>query len=208
MIGGRTLLRIDAELKTEIRLVLILAICGAAALLGGCGSSEPTATQTPLTPPRPTHTAAIGPAVVSELSMDQLVLDSPIAHVKDSNGLEFMVFKYTDNDGKVYKCVLPAAMAEGKHKPNEWISTFNVYRQPEVLAQKKVDRSDNMGDFPFISPKPKEAPQEEAEKPKSNITVPSMSTTPNQSANPPMSPGPMPGGSARPLPGRPGGPGS
>lgn len=151
----------------------------------------------PTTATAPQHTAAAGPAITEKLSIDQLVLDSPIKRVKDKNNLEFLEFKYTDNDGKVYKCVLPAAMARTKRTGSEWLATFSVYRRPEVLARKPVKKSagdSSLRDFPFISPKPEEAKAEpkpeEAPRP---IQIPALQPLPTERPpGPPGAPGPMP----------------
>ena len=162
-------------------LEIVLAGACAVALLAGCGQDESEVSTAP-PPPRDTHQAATGPAIVAELAIDQLALDSPIRRIKDKNGLEFLHFKYTDNDGKVYKCVLPAPMAEGKHKGSEWLTTFNVYRQPEVIAQKKVGpgTKEQLRDFPFISPRPAvvKKPSETESRPRSLIKMPKLPTLP------------------------------
>ena len=154
----------------------------AACVLGGCGKKDTRATSTMTRPPaRPEHKAAAGTAI-DKVTIDQLVLDSPVSRKKDPNGLEFLHFKYTDNDGKVYMCVLPAAMAEGEHGISEWLGTFNVYRRPEVLAQKTVDKKpgEKLGDFPFISPRPgvQEKKQDAPKPAKPRVTLPAMPAAP------------------------------
>jgi hypothetical protein len=136
-----------------------------------------------MTPPpvQAEHKAAAGTAI-DKVTIDRLALDSPITRQKDPNGLEFLRFKYTDNDGKVYLCVLPAAMAGGEHTLSEWLSTFNVYRKPEVLAQKAVERKpgEKLGDFPFISPKPRaqEKQLEQPKTPRPTVNLPTMPSAP------------------------------
>ncbi len=165
-------------------------------------------------PRRDSHQAASGPAIVAELAIDQLALDSPIKRTKDTNGLEFLHFEYTDNDGKVYRCDLPAAMSEGKHKGSEWLTIFNVYRQPEVIAQKKVEPAtkEQLRDFPFISPRPvvEKPKSEEKTKSRSPIKLPTLPKLPDVSSSsssstrsPRPSPeydGPTPSGNKRPRP--------
>ena len=126
-----------------------VVICGAA-LLGGCGRS--TNTSAPGVPPRPHGERKAAPReAIDKVSIDQLTLSSTITRRKDRNGLEFLHFKYTDNDGKVSTCVLPAAMAEGEHTLSEWLSRFNVYRAQKGLGRKQ---DDELAKFPFVSPKP------------------------------------------------------
>ena len=124
--------------------------------LSGCGNNSDSAvappTQTGQTPA--THTAASGPAISDKLSFDQLTLESPAKPEKDKNGLLFLHFRYADNDGKVYECVLPKAMSEGQYTLSEWSSTFAAYRLPKVVAVKKKGTKDTLGDYPFISPRP------------------------------------------------------
>jgi hypothetical protein len=120
------------------------------------------------------------------VSFGQLTFESPPKTTKDKNGLTFLRFKYADNDGKIYECVLPAAMSEGQYTLGEWLTTFSAYRLPKVLAQKKVAKQENLGDYPFISPKPQ--PQQTGQQ-QPGVTLPE--------ANPPM----PPAGSAPPPPG-------
>ena len=86
------MLRIDPKLKTGVDIALALAVCCAAVILSGCGSSEPAVTPAAPPPPTATHTAAAGTAVDVELPFEGIALDSPVARVKDKNGLEFLRF--------------------------------------------------------------------------------------------------------------------
>lgn len=131
------------------------------------------ATSTPApTGPAP-HTSASGPAISDKVSFDQLTLESTPKTTQDKNGLTFLRFQYADNDGKVYECVLPKAMSEGQYTLDEWSSTFNAYRLPKVVAVKKSKARENLGDFPFISPKPQVQPttatQPNAPQPAGNV---------------------------------------
>jgi hypothetical protein len=152
-------------------------------ILTGCGKSEVRATATTSSPATTPKIPAAGPAITTKLTFDQLALESPVKKVK-KKGLVFLVFTYTDNDGKVYKCELPEAMSKGEYPPEEWIRIFNLYRLPQVLAQKKVTgkKSQAIGDFPFISPKPQEV--------QSPTTQPATSSQPVQV--PTLPPPPMP----------------
>ena len=195
--------------KRGLLLASSAAVVFAAVVLGGCGKSSNTTVSSALPPPRTEHKAAAGKAI-DKVSIDQLVLDSPIARKKDKNGLEFMHFKYTDNDGKVYKCVLPAAMAEGDHTLSEWVSRFNVYRKPEVLAQKEVStrKGERLSDFPFISPKPKvsEQKKEARKKPSTVRTLPALPAAPipitTRQRTMPGGTGPSGGPPGHPMPGQ------
>lgn len=148
------------DLKRAIPLVCFLSLLAVALIISGCGNSSDTS----MAPPAPTqtapqaHTAASGTALSAQLSFDQLTLESPAKMEKDKNGLTFLRFKYADNDGKVYECVLPKAMSEGQYTLPEWSSTFNAYRLPKVLAVKKKGNKEDLGDYPFISPRPQAQP--------------------------------------------------
>jgi hypothetical protein len=194
---------LSQTLRNTRRAILIIAVIALAALVVGCGNSgtdtaapQPTTSASATTP----HVAASGPAVNVKLSIDQLTLDSPIKHVTDKNGLVFLHFRYTDNDGKVYDCVLPNAQGQGQYTPIEWISTFNAYRLPKVVAQKKVNRSaDEMHDFPFIAPKPQEVNTTSTQTPQPSAPNISLPTLPSSGASPAAAPGA--GGLGMPPPG-------
>jgi hypothetical protein len=96
---------------------------------------------------------AAGPAITTKLKFDQLAFDSPVTKA-DRSGVKYYNFAFTDNDGKVYKCELPAGMAEGDYTPDEWVRTFCLYKLPEVVKQ-KTEKKDKVGltDFPFIAPR-------------------------------------------------------
>ncbi len=187
--------------KRGLPVMCSAAVIFAAILLGGCGKDTDTSVSRVPPRPRTEHKAAAGKAI-DTVSIDQLVLDSSVVRKKDKNGLEFLHFKYTNNDGKVYKCVMPAAMAEGDHTLSEWMSTFNVYRKPEVLAQKQVTKKEGekLSDFPFISPRPavREQKKEAPRKPQSTVALPELPPPPTPVTTRQRR---MPG-----QPGRPGGP--
>lgn len=134
----------------------LTALVSGVILLGGCGDSnntdpgnfQPVSTPTP--PPVST------PAAPEKLRFDQLNLESQVKRNTDANGLVFYSFSFSDQDGKVYKCNLPEAMAQGEFTTDGWIRTFNLYREPEVIKQKPVTQDSNkdgLNDFPFIAPK-------------------------------------------------------
>ena len=170
----------------------------AVVFLGGCSNSstDTTTTSIPTTSQEPQKAPPTAPAVDAKLSFDHLVLESPVTTVKESHGLTYKTFKYADTDGKIYKCKLPQAMTGGSHTPTEWLSSFSVYREPEVLGQKKIVKkkigeTDNLNDFPFIAPRPQKAE-------KSDSTT-SESPTPRMPMQAPM-PAPMPTPSIPPTP--------
>lgn len=136
--------------------------------------------------------AASGPAVTEPLKFDQLALESPVTRYTEKSGQVFLRFTYADREGRIYKCELPEAMSEGSYTIDEWIRTFNFYKLPKVIGQKKVVKKGpaRIGDFPFISPKPVEQPK------------PATVTPTPQSSPPPITP-PLPG-----SPGSSGPPGS
>jgi len=185
--------------RRAVLIMMSLALAASAIVLAGCGKSGTDAESTaPSRTNRTPHTAASGPAVSGTVSFDQLTLESAPKTTKDKNGLSFLRFKYADNDGKVYECVLPAAMSEGQYTLGEWLSTFNAYRLPKVLAQKKVLKQENLGDYPFISPKPR-SQQTGQEQPGGTPPDTSPPILPEGNAPPP--PGSGPPGTAPPPPG-------
>lgn len=150
-------MRISSDPKRAVLLVCCLLLLGAALVMSGCGNSSSDTAAAPVSAPTPqTHTAASGPAISDKLSFDQLTLESPAKPENDKNGLVFLRFKYADSDGKVYECVLPKAMSEGQYTLAGWSSTFAAYRLPKVVAVKKMNKTVDIGDYPFISPKPKQ----------------------------------------------------
>lgn len=212
--GGEQLLQIALNPKRVIITVTAFAALSAVVFLTGCGKSGTDATMGAIptgAPASAPHTAASGPAVNDKLSLDQLRLDSPITTETDKNGLKFLHFKFTDNEGKVYECKLPEAMSKGQYTAPEWLSTFNVYKLPKVLAQKHVNKTEDLNDFPFISPKPQQQ-QAQEQQPQAqsapNIPTPTLPTLPASSTpgGPPpiVSPGAAPGAplppGARPAP--------
>lgn len=171
--------------------LIVISVLVIAALMSGCGNNDDTASyqtspsnQTPKLP-------ASGPAISTELSFDQLTLDSTPKRVTDKNGLAYLEFSYTDNDGKVYKCKMPEAMAQGTYPPQEWLRTFTIYRLPEVVKQKPVAKKstgDDINDFPFIAPKQRSTPPQQApaqkQQPSNLPTLPPLSSPSGPGAAP------------------------
>lgn len=164
-------LRYDKRWRVTAVLVVVIV---AAVMLSGCGNkgSQGADVAMPTGSPAP-HTSASGPAITDKVSFDQLTLESTPKAATDKNGLVFLRFKYADYDGKVYECVLPKAMSEGEFTLSEWSSTFNAYKLPKVVAQKKVKETDHYGDFPFISPKPQPVEPQDQQAPQSAPAPPS-----------------------------------
>ena len=194
-------------LRTLSKRVFAAVALAALVMMTGCGNSgtDDAYNGTPTAGPAP-HTAASGPAITDKVSFDQLTLESPAKPSTDKNGLVFLRFKYADSDGKVYECVLPRAMSEGQYTLSEWSSTFNAYRLPKVFAQKKVDKRESYGDFPFISPKPQAQPKVQ-QQPSPTTNIPQLPTPPMPVAPqpPPVAPsGPPPGPPMRGMPPAPG----
>lgn len=158
--------------------VVLVAVVAAASFMAGCGNSgtDSASTGSPTAAPA-SHTAASGPAITDKVFFDQLTLESPPKLSRDTNGLIFVRFKYADSDGKVYECVLPKAMSEGQYTLSEWSGTFNAYRLPKVIAQKKVNKREAFGDFPFISPKPQQQ-QSATPQPDSSAPIPGLQPPP------------------------------
>ncbi len=194
--------------KIRIRSALGIISVMALALIAGCGNKQPDASmQVPPPSPPATNMPAAGPAISTKLKFEQLALESPVKAI-EKKGLPFLQFAFADRDGNVYKCELPKAMSEGEYPIDEWIRTFNVYKLPQVIAQRKVKKGPkDVGGFPFISPKPQpvatEAPPQ-AQQPK----MPTLPTMPMPAAAPQGGPqGPTGASPGMLSPQRPGGPG-
>lgn len=137
--------------------IISVVLVAGAIMLGGCGNSQMDSASAPppsSAAPAVTKTAASGPAISTKLKFAQLALDSPVKQAKNKNGLVFLSFRYTDKEGNVYNCELPAAMSEGEYTADEWLSTFAAYRLPKIVKHKVIKKKPNgLNDFPFISPK-------------------------------------------------------
>ena len=172
-------------MDTIRRLVIFAAVAAAVCILvAGCGGDESTSTEM-----QPSRKAPNGPptepAITQQIGFDEIAFDSPVKQVKDAQGLVFLHFTYTEADGKVYKCELPRALSLDPMAPSEWLTTFKVYKLPEVVAQKKKGTvREDLAGLPLISPKP-ETPKVTTEKPdevvlpKVNLpNMPQMPSTP------------------------------
>ena len=188
----------------SINVIALLSVLACAALVTGCGNNQSNAT---MPPPGATGStpkvAATGPAISTTLTFDQLALESAVKKVKNKNGLVFLSFSYADNDGKIYKCELPGAMSKGTYSPEEWVRTFNIYRLPQVIGQKKRGKKGGpevIGDFPFISPRPRqvEAPTAQPAPTTQPIQMPTLPPMPSQPQSQRMGPRGIPSASPRP----------
>lgn len=178
-----------------MRVCVALALLAGGLLIGGCGNSGVDSSTVPSasTAPPPIAPQSATPAPVP-VTFDQLTLESKVTKKTDANGLVFYLFSYADRDGKVYKCELPAAMAQGQKTPDAWIRVFDTHRLSNTAVKAKPIKSDankdGLSDFPFIAPKPYTPP---ANSPSGGPQ--SQPTTPMQP--PPAAPGqpaPMPRG--------------
>ncbi len=184
------------------------AVLGCAVTMSGCGnqSAETSATPTvsPMSAPA-AKVAASGPAISDKLPFNQLALDTPAKSV-NKQGLVFLEFTYTNNDGNVYKCVLPQAMSEGTNTIDDWYRTFAIYRLPTVIKQKKIKTGPGqINDFPFISPRPQAAETPKAPEQPKPVTMPQMPTSGAPGPGVPAAPA-MPPGMGLPRPPSPGPP--
>lgn len=94
------------------------------------------------------------------MPFSSIKLNSPATRVSYTSGgvkCDYIRFKYTDWDGKVRQCEMPAGEAQQSRTPDEWLATFDLYRQEIAKTNgKKQKQVDNLDDFPFISPRPVE----------------------------------------------------
>jgi hypothetical protein len=145
----------ETQLSRNIS-AFFIAICIVitALQLTGCGNSSSEDAAIPAAPmssaPKIPSTNATAPV---KMQFSQLKFETPVKTVKDKDGLVFLEFQYADRDGKVYKCNLPKAMSEGEYLPEEWARTFKLYRLPDAVKQKKIEKDQSFSDFPFIAPK-------------------------------------------------------
>lgn len=172
----------------------LVALVGAVIITGGCGksnSADPGMSQPVSAPVTPPPSAA--PSEPVKYQFSELTLETKPKRVTDSNGLVFYKFSYADQDGKVYKCNLPEAMAQGQFTADGWIRTFKLYREPEAVDQKPIRKDsnqDSLNDFPFIAPN--RAPTSPQAVPDgSNAPAPAPQASPSEPVYQPM---PMPRG--------------
>ena len=192
-----------SRLREVCAAVFVLTACALLVFGAGCGPSTDTSDLAPIADASRRNPPASGVAITEELTIDQIAFESPIRRTTDRNGLKFLQFSYGDKDGKVYKCHLPEGMATGKRKPDQWLAVFQVYRQEgqaTVRSTVTARPQQNLGDFPFISPKPHQ------EQPAST-SAPTAAPTP-QPAMPALQPLPSSSGPTNaPPPGTVSGPG-
>lgn len=151
------------NLRLSLGSICALASIVAAVTIGGCGNSqvESSGAGTPPPPPQ-AKTAAAGPAVSQPLAFDQVALESDVKRVTSKQGPVYLHFSYCDQDGRVYKCVMPEAMSKESRLPDEWLRVFAIYRLPEVVKKKAAPKNPlekSVTDFPFISPRPSSTAQ-------------------------------------------------
>ena len=178
------------------RIALATAVAIGLFTLTGCGKSEVDTSGSFGPSPdssQPPKVAATGTALSEPLAFDQLALESPVTRYTNKTGLVFLRFRYADRDGNVYQCELPEEMSTGKYTVDEWTRTFSVYKLPKVVGKKKVTAPKGpkvIADFPFISPKPMKAHQEQK----------SPQAAPQPSPEMPPMPGPQPAAPPNPMP--------
>ena len=78
-----------------------------------------------------------------KITFDQAPKVSNVQSFTKGNGLTFLVFKFTDEKGIVYKCKLPKAQSEGTWTKREWLSTFKAYRYNTVAENNELARKMN-----------------------------------------------------------------
>lgn len=164
---GGTSLYSTSGLGRCARIALVAAIAVGLFILAGCGKSEVDTSGSFGLPPdgsQAPKVAATGAALSEPLAFDQLALESPVNRYTNKNGLVFLRFRYADRDGSIYQCELPEEMSKGTYTIDDWTRTFGVYKLPKVVGKKKVAAPKGpkeIGDFPFISPKPVKPHQEQ-----------------------------------------------
>jgi len=84
---------------------------------------------------------------------------SPVKRVTLSMGdtkMEFLRFKYINSQGVACIAEMPAAEAEAKKSPQDWLVTFDLYKKGEIPKPTKTKKNPTkpLSDFPFVSPPP------------------------------------------------------
>lgn len=176
----------------SVRVYVALAILVVLLVVGGCGNSNTDTSTAPIVSqaPPPMAPKSVVPVPVP-VTFEQLSLESKVTRKTDPNGLTFYVFSYADRDGRVYKCELPAAMAQGQKTPDTWTRVFDTHRLTQTSVKRKAVKdtnNDGLNDFPFIAPKP------------ASTTTPQPGALPTGAPAPPQAPmAPAPSGPT-PLP--------
>lgn len=144
-----------------IRAYVAMSVFAVVLVMAGCGNSSDTSSSAAPNASSPAKRATAAMPVAVPVIFEQLSLQSKVSKKADSNGLMFYVFSYADRDGKLHKCELPAAMAQGQRTPDAWLRVFDTYRLEETVVKRKATKDankDNMSDFPFVAPRPPAAP--------------------------------------------------
>ena len=163
------------------------AMAGAAPAAGAAAPAAPARTSGP----RP-----------GSVPFEKVALKSPVARIPVKQGgrtFEFLRFKYADWDGKVCQCEMPASEAKQARLPEEWISTFDLYKQDtETSGKTKKKEVRRLTDFPFVSPPPAEQPRVQ---PGSGYEMPGAGGILGTGSMPAPGSGSMPAPGAMPPPG-------
>lgn len=98
------------------------------------------------------------------LEFNQLKLASPVQTVmlkEEGISIEFLRFKYTDWQGKVWLCEMPSSEAKVARSESAWIAAFDVYKKESTTTKTTEKKSvKRLNDFPFVSPPPAEKQQQ------------------------------------------------
>lgn len=189
-------------------LLAVIALFCSMTVISGCGNkaADTSAMSAPPPPPGGPASAPASNQPAQKIKFDKFQFDKPAKLVTNQNGIGYYHFAYTDQEGKVYNCQLPAAMAQGEYTADEWIRTFDIYKLPKVIGQKKVSApgsAQSVDGFPLVSPKPRSQPtqdqpqQTQPAQARESFTMPPMPSggatpgAPPAAAAPPPQPMPM-----------------
>ena len=78
-----------------------------------------------------------------KITFDQAPKTSKVQTFTKANGLTYLVFKFADEKGIVYKCKLPKAESLGTWTKREWLSTFKAFRYNTVAENNELAKKMN-----------------------------------------------------------------
>ena len=135
-----------------------------AAVPGPTSAAPPPGTATsPVQPSAAGTTATSGSTTAqpdsSAVPFSKAPIASSVKRITLSMGdakMDFLQFRYVNSQGVACIAEMPAAEAEAKKSPQDWLVTFDLYKKGEVPKTTKTKKNPvkPLSDFPFVSPPP------------------------------------------------------
>ena len=134
-----------------------------------CGIGLPSAAPPPGTATSPVQPSAAGTTATSgsttaqpdssAVPFSKAPIASSVKRITLSMGdakMDFLQFRYVNSQGVACIAEMPAAEAEAKKSPQDWLVTFDLYKKGEVPKTTKTKKNPvkPLSDFPFVSPPP------------------------------------------------------